>query len=287
MRRTLTLLILGCALTACAGSGTLSERWTGTRNLTIEHDGLMRTYGLHVPESGSRRRMPLVVALHCYGIDGPVFMQRTGWIEKSDEHGFLLLFPDATGQPPEWNEGIGLNPATREVDDEGFVIALIERIMAEYPVDPRRVYLTGHSSGAFFSHLLAARHADLIAAIATVAGQGTRELIDALAPVHPVAVVHLHALDDEAVAFTGGPAAGVPCPPVMTSMTTWSRINGAAAAPDTVLNVDGLLGLEWRAPSRGADVRFYRYDTGGHSWPTAPVPATDLIWEFFSAQSRR
>ncbi len=288
MRRNLSILILGVLLTGCTSSQPARDFQIGTQSLTMAHDGLTRSYGLHLPASYTgRRKVPLVVALHCYGIDGAIFMQRTGWVGMSDEHGFLLLFPEATGDPPEWNEGVGLNPATREVDDEGFVVALIRMIMAEYTVDSRRMYVTGHSSGAFLAHLLAARHADLITAIGSVAGQGTQSQIDALDPARPVAVVHFHALDDESVPFAGGPAAGVPCPPVMAALGAWARVNGCAARPDTLVHSGGLLGLEWRARSRHGEVRLYRLDTGGHSWPTAPCSATELLWVFFSEQIGR
>ena len=281
MRKTISVLILVSVLLYCAPDRS-ARAPAGTQILTLEHDGLERGCGIHIPELyDGRNRVPLVVALHCYSIDGSIFMKRTGWVEKSEEHGFLLAFPDATGEPSEWNDGIGLTASTRDVDDLGFVSGLIEEIVKDYQIDKKRVYVAGHSSGSFLAHQLAAVHSDLITAIGAVAGQGTQTRLDGLRPRRPVAVVHFHALDDPSVPFFGSVVNGIPCPPVMDVMGAWARVNGCADQPDTTILSGGLLGLRWKADGTHGDVLLYRLDAGGHGWPVQPVSATDLMWTFF------
>jgi predicted peptidase len=48
----------------------------------------------------------------------------------------------------------------------------LERVLAEYPVDRERVYLTGASMGGFGSWRLAAEHPDLFAAVVPLCGGG-------------------------------------------------------------------------------------------------------------------
>lgn len=61
-----------------------------------------------------------------------------------------------------WNAGSCCADALREnVDDVGFVSALIGRLVKERAVDPARVYATGMSNGAQLSYRLACELADI------------------------------------------------------------------------------------------------------------------------------
>jgi predicted peptidase len=66
----------------------------------------------------------------------------------------------AKGPPEGWDE----------IEDE--LIAMIDRTIAEFKGDPKRVYLTGLSYGGFGAWYLASRHADKFAALAPVVGYG-------------------------------------------------------------------------------------------------------------------
>jgi pimeloyl-ACP methyl ester carboxylesterase len=57
------------------------------------------------------------------------------------------------------------------VDDSAYLTDLIKMISTQYTVDPRRVYLVGHSNGAFMSFRMACDHADIITAIAALNGR--------------------------------------------------------------------------------------------------------------------
>ena len=57
-----------------------------------------------------------------------------------------------------------------EIEDE--LIAMVDRTVAAFKGDPKRVYLTGLSYGGFGSWYLAAHHADKFAAVAPIVGYG-------------------------------------------------------------------------------------------------------------------
>jgi predicted esterase len=59
-----------------------------------------------------------------------------------------------------------------ERSDDEPVFKLIDWVMATYPVDDRRVFLTGYSAGGFTSSRLAAEHTDRVAGVAPYAGYG-------------------------------------------------------------------------------------------------------------------
>jgi predicted peptidase len=64
---------------------------------------------------------------------------------------------------------------------EDEVMALLDRVLANYRTDPDRVYLTGLSYGGFGTWYLAARHPRRFAAIAPVVGWGHPDLAKPLA----------------------------------------------------------------------------------------------------------
>ena len=64
----------------------------------------------------------------------------------------------------------GLPEGWYEIEDE--VIAMVDRTVASFKGDPRRVYLTGLSYGGFGAWYLASRHAQKFAALAPIVGYG-------------------------------------------------------------------------------------------------------------------
>jgi predicted peptidase len=70
-------------------------------------------------------------------------------------------FPDGpTGPPDGWDQ----------LENE--LVAMVERTVADFRGDPRRVYLTGLSYGGFGAWHLAARHPEKFAALAPIVGYG-------------------------------------------------------------------------------------------------------------------
>jgi len=104
------------------------------------------------------------------------------WTAKADSEGFIVVAPDASRVAPDlpasflynptvWNDGSdrGGN-AVRASDDVGMIDALIEELTKRYPIDRRRIYATGFSSGASMVQRLGIERAKVLAAIAPVAG---------------------------------------------------------------------------------------------------------------------
>ncbi len=60
-----------------------------------------------------------------------------------------------------------------ETDTEAFVFDLIAAAKRTHPIDPNRIYLTGHSMGGFGTWTLGSRHADLFGGLAAFAGAPT------------------------------------------------------------------------------------------------------------------
>jgi polyhydroxybutyrate depolymerase len=245
---------------------------------TLNYDGIDRTYLLHVPPSyDGLSAVPLVVVLHPYTGNASGFQSETGFSNKADLNNFIVVYPEGTGSPRSWNAGNCCGSAmTNNIDDVGFISALIDTLSANYDIDSTRIYATGFSNGSIMAYRLAAELSQKIAAIAGAAGQ---MMLDECNPVRAVPIMHLHSLNDDVVLYEGGSF----YPSVEAVIDIWVEINGCNTVPDTIINNANLMVRKWAALKHNADIFLYTRPTGGHTWPTGTVSATDSIWDFFVA----
>src|SRR5262245_36815191 len=113
---------------------------------------------------------PLLVMLHGYSINGQVEELFLQLAPVAEAKGFLYAHPDGTVDKDDkyfWNATDACcDKYMTGIDDSAYLSSVIEEIKAHYSVDPRRIYVTGHSNGGFMSYRMACDHADQIAAIA-------------------------------------------------------------------------------------------------------------------------
>ncbi len=246
---------------------------------TLHYDEMDRTYLLHVPSSyDGLSAVPLVLVLHPFGGNGSWFEIMTGFSVKADSNNFIVVYPNGTGSPLSWNAGNCCGNAMEDnIDDVGFISALVDTISANYIIDSARIFATGFSNGSMMSYRLAAELSNKIAAIAAASGQMN---LDECNPVRAVPIMHLHAMDDDVLPYEGGPSLVYVFPSVDSVIDIWVEINNCETEPDTVVNTSELMVRKWRAQSDNADIVLYTTPTGGHYWLTS-IPATDSIWAFF------
>lgn len=294
------------------GFGTRAGRLPGNSRGSITVAGQERTYSLHLPPTiTSAGSVPLVLAFHGAGGQGPSMAGLTGFNALADQRGFIVAYPD--GIDRHWNDGRPSNrpgPGT-QYDDVAFVRALIDHLATTLPIDRARVYATGMSNGAIFSQRLACDLADQIAAIGAVAGSLAEALAPACAPGRPVPVLMIMGEADPFVPWAGGPVLGLGYGPVLSVADTiahWVAQNNCGATPGITQEPD-------RAPNDGttvrresytncrdgADVTLHAIVNGGHAWPggarylpestigktSRDIDATTLSWDFFAAHPHR
>jgi poly(3-hydroxybutyrate) depolymerase len=152
----------------------------------IDVCGKEREYRLVVPLSVDLSRpVPLVFAFH--GIfEGKDYMPGYSHLDGlADAHGFILVYPE--GKDKCWPLALDWTH-----DDVAFFDALYAHLTSQYNIDLNRVYVTGMSNGAYFSHFLALQRSDRIAAIAVHSG-GLGLLAFSDVPVkrkYPVLIIH-------------------------------------------------------------------------------------------------
>jgi polyhydroxybutyrate depolymerase len=243
--------------------------------------GLQRTYLVHVPP-GLEHPNGLVINLHGAGMTGGAQAAMTNYNAIADAHGFVVVYPD--GIDLSWADGRGASMPDRQgVDDVGFLAAIADRLTSDFGIDPGRVFATGMSAGAFMANRLACARADVVAAIAPVAG--TLGAAFPCAPSQPVSVLEIHGTADNVVPFNGGPMVGrggasdILAAPAMAQR--WRDLNGCPApvedAPAPSVHRFTAAGC-----ADGTEVSFIQIDGGAHTW----LDASHASAQFFATHGR-
>jgi predicted esterase len=115
-----------------------------------------RSFYLFVPANVANPAA-LIVLLHGSGRDGLSLVEK--WKDLANKEGFIVVGPDAGGSG--WS-----TPG----DGPDFLHDVVEELKSKYPINPRRVYLFGHSAGAVFALLMSVLEPDYFAATAIHAG---------------------------------------------------------------------------------------------------------------------
>lgn len=117
-------------------------------------------------------KAPLMIFYHG-GSDNPTeAAEMARFHEIGEKEGFITVYPWGSNRCS-WN--IFMNED--EPDDVAFSEALIRYMIAQYPVDPSRVYLSGFSNGSSQAMVTAMVHPELIAAICPIDGNWPGERI--------------------------------------------------------------------------------------------------------------
>ncbi|MCA9527249.1 MAG: hypothetical protein KC549_13245, partial [Myxococcales bacterium] len=191
---------------------------------------------------------PLVLLLHGFGSNGAQQDSYLGVSAQRDAAGFIVVVPDGTVDP-EGDRFWNATPACCDdfgsgVDDVAYLTGLLDEAQATYRVDPARIYLVGHSNGAFMSYRLACTLGDRIAGLVALAGSTVLDEADCAA-MAPISVLHIHAEDDGTVPYAGidRPVDGYPG--AVETAARWAARAGCGAAPaagdplDLVASVPG------------------------------------------------
>ena len=274
---------------------------SGTRRVALPFQNRTREYLLHVPPAPAGS---LVLAFHGGGSSAAQLQRITGLDALADREHFIVAYPEAVERS--WSDGRNETSAEKQgVDDVGFAKAVVDDIARTHVVNRSRVFATGLSNGAIFSHRLGCDAADTFAAIAPVIGAIAKSTSASCRPRLPVAVVGIQGRNDPSVPFDGNEH-------LRSSRETedvWRSLNGCTPAVMStrlpVLVKDGT-SVERRSYAgcreRG-DVVWYEIEGGGHRWPPETVSdarsqaengvssqnlnASEVIWAFFKDHGRR
>jgi polyhydroxybutyrate depolymerase len=208
---------------------------SGARACKATTFGGDRPADLHVPPGyACGTPAPLLIVLHGLSATGAIEEAYLGFQKVADDKGFLTIHPDGTVDKLGehfWNATPGCcDFFDSGVDDVGYLLGLVDAISAEYDVDPKRVYLFGHSNGAFMAYRMACDHAERFAAIGALAGAMYLDPADCHAS-EPVSVLAIHGTADTNVHYEGGGAGKAAYPSAQVTVQDWATIDGCNPTP--------------------------------------------------------
>jgi len=146
---------------------------------TMTSAGKTREYFLFVPESVKDRPAPLLVLLHGSGRDGKSLIDP--WQRLAEREGIILASPNSADRAG-WD---------LKQDGPYFIADLVNAVRSSHTVDPRRLYIFGHSAGAIQGLMLGLVESEYFAAVAVHAGaleQSAWSMIDLADRKIPLAI---------------------------------------------------------------------------------------------------
>jgi polyhydroxybutyrate depolymerase len=247
---------------------------------------------VHMPSKLSTPA-PLLIMLHSYSTSGAHQERYMKLGPVAKKAGLIYIAPDgnidAAGKRF-WNasksccDKYGQNP-----DDVAYIDSLIAEINEKTPVDPERIYLIGHSNGAFMS-LAYACATNKVAAIVTLAGAMDTDA--ECSPTTPTALLNIHGTADATIKINGGVLNTFPYTSAAQTNEKFTTVN-QCTNPATKKKKDfdpSLKGSETSVftytCATGAPVQFWQVKDGLHS-PRLPKDYAQQVITFLTQQTKR
>jgi predicted esterase len=120
------------------------------------------TYRLMKPQSPTGRKTPLMLFLHGTGGNRGLF---GGWASEANRRGYLVCLPWSTG-----NGGYGDNLKRWDKVDHPKIVGLVQELIKNENVDPRRVYVGGYSNGAGNTSAVGLANPEIFSGILVIGG---------------------------------------------------------------------------------------------------------------------
>ena len=252
----------------------------------FEWQGVQRQYLLKTPLQANET-MPIVYFLHGLGDNITRLDNEFHFQQIADEFGWMMVVPQALTQSgyTMWNAAL----TNSNIDDSGFLMALLDSLAAHHPVNLDSVFFTGFSMGGFMTHRMAIEHGDRITACAPVSGLITYTMAsyDAVAPVR---MLHIHGTSDPVVGYNGNSQYfGNLGLSVEAILDYWKNANHCTDEPtiDTFpdLKNDGLLFVRYTYEG-DAELQHIKVIGGDHTWylneNQTDISYFNVIHDFFT-----
>ncbi len=280
----------------------------------ISIKGLQRSWILYIPRNLSPNA-PLLLMFHGSGGDGLSTREVTGYRFDmlADQYKFVVAYPD--GYETTWNDCRKASPQparVKNIDDESFIEAIINKTVTEYRIDRKRVFAAGHSNGGQLTYRLAMERPQEFAGIAAISASiPTPDNLACMPSGVPIPAMVINGTADPINPFAGGmvrigPSTLGNVTSTRATAEYFAKINGDTGAPTTVKlphndprDPTSVERTTWQTQGK-PPVVMYAIHEGGHVVPnpgfqypevlgrqTKDLDAPAAIWDFFSKLAPR
>jgi len=262
---------------------------------SFNYKGLRREYGLYIPESyNDVKAFPMLVAFHPLNATTEIFAIGLGWLAPAQEKQIIGVYPQGVMTPNEngasWNALHCCGYAQQNnVDDIGFIRALVANLKSRYNIDAKRIYAAGYSNGGDMAHYVASEMSDVFAAVGEYAGAmgsstDTPQIVYR-PPKNRVSVIKIHGKEDGVRPFDDGWDMWHTMRYVSSSdaMKFWAGVNGCSLTP-TVSPIAGGTWATYEGCKDNTSVILILFDKANHVYLPS---ATRLITQFLLSQAKQ
>lgn len=191
--------------------------------------------------------VPLLINLHGYSGTGSSQTLYTFLKDAANEAGVAYIAPNGTKDNLEnnfWNAGKSCcNFNNKDIDDIAYLNELIDKALQAASINADKVYLFGHSNGAFMSYTYLCSGTSKIAAVAGLAG--AMDIDPNLCKSTPNHILHIHGELDETILYNGGALFGNRYTSAVETVEHWGKINACRVDGESDLDLlDSLSGLD-------------------------------------------
>lgn len=223
-------------------------------------------YRLTVPD-GLSGSVPLLIDLHGGGGNAMFYEYLTQWPDYAmRKQNFILAAPDS--------EAYGFWNFQQDSIDVKFIKALVKNLSATYCIDPKRIYVSGHSNGGMMTDRMVCDAATTFAATAPYAGASSTLGGSPCEPSRAVPIAFFHGDSDSAA----------PIGFQEQNRDSWIAREHCASTPTRVTDTYGY--TDTYAPcDDGSEIKWRMLVNQNHDWPTGAEgeDQRDRMWAFFNA----
>ena len=280
---------------------------------TMNFEGTSRKYMEYIPTNSPDGSMPVVFLLHGLGDNCANFSSSIHFEDVAPN--WIIISPEATNANimgydagNAWAAGVGAENITynnipigdielnANVNDEGFILAILDSLIINHNVDTDSVFVAGFSMGGFMSNKMAVKHADRIKAIASVSG--TLGHFQPFEPTGNINTMHLHGTADQTIAYADA-SFSLSVVTIQVGLgaealvDTWRNYNECGTEP-TIYNFedtknDGLTfeQYSYKNENTGKRTIFIKVNNGTHDWYNGSSNDIDYnteIYKFFTGK---
>ena len=255
-----------------------------------------RPVNVNMPSNYSKKTpTALLIDLHGYSGNSQSQLRFSQLAAATQKRGVIYAAPDGLSDSQGnqfWNASKACcNFNNNPVDDVAYIQSLIDEISSKVSVDPKRIYLFGHSNGHFMTYKFACSRPESVAAIAGLAGAMDSD-VGTCAPSKEVNVLHIHGTSDATILFEGGSLFGNLYTSAATSVKRWAQIDRCLMSPqvgeafDLISTLDGAETIPTIYTCPRTTVELWSINGGAHS-PDVDVSSALKIVDWFLAHPKK
>lgn len=197
-----------------------------------------RTYRIALPDTvPADGKIGAILYVHGYRGKAARVMNHTGLLRAANDLGVAFIAAQSHGD--DWSiPGAPNQSVDPDVDELVYFDRLVEDASSRFPIDRKRLLVTGFSAGGMMVWNLACDRPDLFAGFVPMSGTFWRPLPQACAGA-PVNLFHYHGTRDQIVPMTGRPIADTHQGDVWKAAELLTR-DGKYTASGEVIGDEGL-----------------------------------------------